>query len=159
MQNYMKERGLLNTKDVFNELYINPVVAEFYEIVKIITHMYGSLFPLDEYGAPPNYADICYKDGKTSYSLKPRDTFDPEAFENVEEMIELLGYDEWLRAFCFIKARETNKDTSQREFDDIVKEAISLKNYLDIQSALVYINKKFDPLEISYFQGSPSFRF
>ena len=155
----MRARGYVSTKDVFKKLYFSPVLAEFYEIVRVITSMYADLFAPDEEGRPPTYADICHQNGKTSYSLKPRATVDLAQFENMSEMIQLLGEDEWLRAFCFIKGRETNRDTSQKEFDDIVKEAISLKNSLDIDSALRYINKKFNPLKVSYFQGSPSFQF
>ena len=158
-QDYMKARGYLSTKDVFNKLYFSPLQAEFYEAVKVITYMYADLFPLDENGTPPTYAHICHENGKTSYSLKPRATFDPTQFANMDEMIEVLGLDEWLRAFCFIKGREANRETAQQEFDDIVREAISLKNYLDIEAALRYINEKFNPLKVSYFQGSPSFQF
>ena len=159
MKEYMNNRGYKNTKDMFNKLYRSPVVAEFYDIAEGVTRMYAGVFPPDDDGQPATYASICHKGGKTSYSLKPRPTLDISQIQSVDEMVEILGVDEWLRAFCYIKAKESNRQTSQKEFDDIVREAISLNKYLDIQRALGYINDKFNPLKVSHFQGSPSFRF
>lgn len=159
MKKYMEDRGYLNMKSIFNNLYFSPGNLEFYEIVKSVVSMYAEIFSLDDAGNPPTYASICHYNGKTSYTLKPRDVFDLNSFSSVDEMIDILGIDDWIRAFTFIKASELNADTSQSEFDDIVKEAQALNKYLDIQRALGYINDKFNPLKVSHFQGSPSFRF
>jgi len=159
MIQYMKNREYRNLQSVFNELYFNPVNLEFYEIVKSVVAMYAETFPLDDAGNPSTYASICHRDGKTSYTLKPRDVFDLNDFSSVDEMIDILGINDWIRAFAFIKAVELNQGTTQQEFEDIVKEAQALNKHLDIQRALGYISDRFNPLKVSFIQGSPTIRF
>ena len=116
--------------------------------------MYAEIFT-----SGSTYADICYKDGKTSYSLRPRETFDPSKFKSLEEMVDYLGFSFWLRAYGFIKAREINKDLTQKEFDDIVTESVTINKHIDTGAALAYINDKLDPLEQSELDKKPSFIF
>ncbi len=151
---YMQKRGYLNSQDMFNKLYFNPLQAEFYEIVKMINMLYYEIFPPGS-----TTATICHSNGKTSYSLKPREVYNPNHFDSLDEMISMMGYPTWLRTYAFIKGVEINSAISQEQFDDIVKESISLNKYLDIESALGYINSKFDPLTVSTNKRSPRFRF
>ena len=159
MRRYMENREYRNLQSVFNNLYFNPVNLEFYEIVKSVVAMYAETFPLDDAGNPSTYASICHHDGKTSYTLKPRDVFDLNDFSSVDEMIDILGINDWIRSFAFIKAVELNQGTTQQEFEDIVKEAQALNKHLDIQRALGYISDRFNPLKVSLIQGSPTIRF
>ena len=154
MKNYMMTSGFVNMKDAFDNLYFNPFSPEFFELVKMLNFVYAEIF---EPGS--TYADICYKDGKTSYSLKPRETFDPSEFKSLEEMINYLGYPFWLRAYGFIKAREINKNLTQKQFDDIIKETVTINKHLGTESALAYINDKFNPLDDSDHDRKPSFVF
>ena len=154
MRKYMQKNGILNASSMFEKLFFNPLQAEFFEIVKMISYMYSEAYPPGS-----TYAEICYKDGKTSYSLKEREIFRPQDFDSLEDMISYLGINTWLRAFCFIKAREANVDLSQREFDDIVEKATNLNKSLDIDAALGYISDKFNPLFLSDFDQKPTFRF
>jgi hypothetical protein len=154
MQEYMRKRGVLNAQDMFDKMYFNPLLPEFYEFVKMVSFLYADIFSPDG-----TVAKICYRNGKTSYSLTRRERYNPRAVENVDELVSFLGYSTWLRAYAYIKAREISVNISQKEFDDIVREACSLQKYLDISKALLYINDKFDPLTISDLQGSPTFIF
>ena len=154
MQEYMRKRGVLNAQDMFDKMYFNPLLPEFYEFVKMVSFLYADIFSPDG-----TVAKICYRNGKTSYSLTRRERYNPRAVENVDELVSFLGYSTWLRAYAYIKAREISMNISQKEFDDIVREACSLQKYLDISKALLYINDKFDPLTISDLQGSPTFIF
>jgi len=154
MKEYMKARGYYNMKDMFRQLYFNPLVAEFFEIVKMINVMYTDVFPVGS-----KYTEICYKSGKTSHTLKERVVFDPSLYANLPELISALGYPFWLRVYSFIKGMEVNSTASQKEFDDIVEEAVELNKYLDTEDALMYINSKFDPLKVSNSQKSPTFKF
>jgi len=154
MQEYMKASGYANMKDAFDNLYFNPFSPEFYELIKMLNFIYAEAFQPGS-----TYAEICYKNGKTSYSLKPREHFDPTLFNSLEEMTEYLGYPFWLRVYGFIKAREINKDLTQREFDDIIRESVVINKHIDTDSALAYINKKFNPLETPTIDRKPSFVF
>jgi hypothetical protein len=154
MQEYIKASGFANMKDAFDNLYFNPFSPEFFELVKMVNFVYAEVF---EPGS--TYAEICYKDGKTSYSLKPREVFDPSQFKSLDEMVNYLGYPFWIRAYGFIKAREINKDLTQREFDDIIEESVTINKHLGTDSALTYINDKFNPLEESDLDRKPSFVF
>tara|TARA_Y100001938_G_scaffold149495_2_gene236524 strand:- start:779 stop:1963 length:1185 start_codon:yes stop_codon:yes gene_type:complete len=154
MRKYMQAAGYANMKDSFDNLYFSPFTAEFYEIVKLINFMYTEIFT-----SGSTYADVCYKNGKTTYSLKPREIFDPSHFNSLEEMINYLGYPFWLRAYGFLKAREINKDLTQREFDDRIQEAVTINKHVDTAAALGYINDKFNPLEQSSLDKKPSFVF
>lgn len=154
MKKYMQRSGYANVDQVFEELYFSPMQAEFYEIVKMISFLYSEAYPPGS-----TYAEMCYKNGKTSYSLKPRETFNPQDFNTLQELISYMGASTWLRIYSFIKAREVNIDLSQREFDDIVEKATNLNKVLDIDAALVYINDKFNPLFVSEFNQKPTFRF
>lgn len=154
MKNYMMASGFVNMKDAFDNLYFNPFSPEFFELVKMLNFVYAEIF---EPGS--TYADICYKDGKTSYSLKPRETFDPSEFKSLEEMINYLGYPFWLRTYGFIKAMEINKNLTQKQFDDIIKETVTINKHFGIDSALAYINDKFNPLDDSDHDRKPSFVF
>ncbi len=154
MISYMKKSGYANMQDVFSELTFNPLSPEFYELVKMINFSYSEVFK-------PNstVADVCYREGKTSYSLKPREMFDPSQFKSLEEMVDYMGYAFWLRAYAFIKAREINKNLTQKEFDDIVKESIAIQKHVDTEASLSYINDKFNPLMNSDFNRKPTFTF
>jgi len=154
MTDYMKRNGYANMDDVFSQLFFSPVVAEFNEFVKLVHALYFAVFPADA-----DYAEVCYKDGKTSFSVKPRETLDPANFKSLPDMISYLGYPFWIRAFCFLKVREANKNFTQKEFDDFVREVEGIKKYVDIEAALVYINKTINPLMISNFDGKPTFSF
>jgi len=154
MRKYMQDTGYANMKDSFDNLYFSPFSAEFYEIVKLINFMYAEIFT-----SGSTYADICHKDGKTSYSLKPREVLDPAKFNSLEEMVDYLGFPFWIRVYGFIKAREINKDLTQREFDDIIRESVVINKHIDTDSALAYINKKFNPLETPTIDRKPSFVF
>ena len=154
MKKYMEKNGYANMQDVFEEMYFNPLLPEFYEIVKMINILYSDIFPKGG-----TYAEICYKNGKTSYSLKPRETYDPSSFASLEEMIEHFGYPFYIRVYAWIKAREANADISQKKFDDIVRDAANLKKAVDIEAAVVYINNKFDPLADSKFDKKATFTF
>jgi len=154
MKKYMQRNGHANAAQVFEELYFSPMQAEFYEVVKMISFIYSEAFP-----SGSTYAETCYKNGKTSYSLKPRETFRPQDFGSLEELVSYMGISTWLRIYSFIKAREVNINLSQREFDDTVEKAINLNKVLDIESALVYINDRFNPLFISEFNQKPTFKF
>jgi hypothetical protein len=154
MKKYMQRNDHANVADVFDKLYFSPMKAEFYEIVKMISFLYSETYPPGS-----TYAEICYKNGKTSYSLKPRETFRAQDFTSLEDLISYMGISTWLRIYSFIKAREVNINLSQREFDDIVEKAINLNKVLDIESALVYINDRFNPLFISEFNQKPTFKF
>jgi hypothetical protein len=154
MQEYMRASGYVNMKDAFDNLYFNPFSPEFFELVKMVNFVYAEIF---EPGS--TYAEVCYKDGKTSYSLKPRETFDPSQFKSLEAMVDYLGYPFWLRAYGFIKAREINKNLTQKEFDDIIKESVTINKHLGTDSALAYINDKFNPLDDSDHDRKPSFVF
>lgn len=154
MQEYIKASGYANMKDAFDNLYFNPFSPEFYELVKMLNFVYAEVFKPGS-----TYAEICYKDGKTTYSLKPREVFDPTKFTSLDEMVNYLGYPFWIRAYGFIKAREINKSLTQLEFDDIIKESVTINKHLGMDSALAYINEKFNPLEQSDLDRKPSFIF
>ena len=154
MKKYMQRHGHANAAQVFDDLYFSPMQAEFNEIVKMISFVYSEAFP-----SGSTYAETCYKNGKTSYSLKPRETFRPQDFNSLEGLVSYLGVPTWLRIYSFIKAREVNINLSQREFDDIVEKATNLHKVLDIDASLVYINDKFNPLFVSEFNQKPTFKF
>ena len=59
----------------------------------------------------------------------------------------------------FIKARESNRDVSQQEFDNIVKKAVNMEKSLDRLSALRYINDEFNPLFVEQSDRKPNFVF
>jgi len=154
MQRYMKRRNYANIVDFFNQAYFSPLVAEFNEFVKLVNAVYFNTFPPES-----EYVRVCYKDGKTSHTVKYRDNFDPNKFTSLEEMMDYMGKPFWLRAFCFLKVREANKNFTQKEFDDFVDEVAGVNKYVDMKEALVYINKRIDPLKVSEFTGKPTFRF
>lgn len=154
MKKYMQRNGHMNVSDMFDKLFFSPMKAEFYEIVKMISFLYSEAYPTGS-----TYAEICYKDGKTSYSLKEREVFRPQDFRSLEQLISHGGFPMWLRAYSFMKAREVNMDLTQKEFDDIVDKATNLNKLLDIDAALVYINDKFNPLFVSDFNKKPNFNF
>lgn len=154
MKKYMQRNKILNVAAMFDELFFSPLKAEFYEIARVITAVYSEAFP-----AESTYAEICYKDGKTTYSLKEREVIDLNNFPRIDDLVSFLGIETWLRVFSFIKAREVNIDLSQREFDDIVEKAVNLNKSLDIDAALSYINDKFNPLFLSDFDQKPNFKF
>jgi len=154
MRKYMQDTGYANMKDSFDNLYFSPFSAEFYEIVKLINFMYAEIFT-----SGSTYADICHKDGKTSYSLKPREVLDPAKFNSLEEMVDYLGFPFWIRVYGFIKAREINKDLTQKEFDDTIRESVMINKHVGTGSALTYINDKFNPLEQTELDKKPSFIF
>jgi len=154
MQKYMAKAGYVNMKDMFDKLFFNPVEPEFYEIVKIISYMYSDLFPKHS-----TVANICHQNGKTTYSLKPRKGFNAKQFGTMGELVEHMGYPFWIRVYAYLKAREVNIHLTQKEFDDIVREAQSYEKHVDIKTALVYINDRFDPLVNSDFNEKPTFRF
>jgi len=154
MREYMQKGGYANVQDVFSTLAFRPMLPEFFEFVKTVNFSYSEVFKPGS-----TVAEICYKNGKTSYSLKPREYFDPTEFKSLEEMIAYMGYPFWLRAYSFVKAREINKNLTQKEFDDIVREAISIQKHIDTEASLMYINDKFNPLMDSDFDKKPTFTF
>ena len=147
----MEERGYLNMKDFFDKNYFTPIMAEFVEVVKFLSVVY-----VEEFGQDDKYVDICYKAGKTTYSVKNRDIYTPDS---VKDMLDYIGVPTWMRIFSFIKAREANADVSQHEFDEIVKTATEMQKSLDTVAALVYINDKFNPLFESKLDRKPKFKF
>ena len=154
MVEYMNKAGYANMQDVFSTMTFSPTLPEFYELVKMINFSYSEVFKPGS-----TSAEVCYKNGKTSYSLKQREIFDPSQFKSLEEMIDYMGYPFWLRAYSFIKAREINKNLTQKEFDDMVREAIAIQKYVDLEASLSYINDKLNPLMDSDFDRKPTFTF
>lgn len=154
MTEYMKKTGYENMSDVFDRMFFKPLVPEFYEFVNFVSSVYVHAFPEDY-----NYTEVCHKNGTTYYTIKEREAFDVSQFGNTKDIISHIGEDVWLRAYCFIKVRESNKNFTQKEFDDFVREVTGVNKFVDIEAALVYINNKIDPLKISEFPGKPTFRF
>ena len=151
MQELLKLAGHINLKGFFDNAFYTPYEEEFNEMVQFISDFYASEFSQEE-----SYAEICHKNGKTSYSLKTRPTFEPATIQGA---ISDLGIDYWLRVFTFIKAREANKDISQQEFDNIVKKAVNIEKSLDRTAALRYINDEFSPLFVEQSDRKPNFVF
>ena len=151
MQELLKQSGHVNLKGFFDNAFYTPYEEEFNELVRYISDFYASQFSQES-----SYAEICYKRGKTSYSLKTRPVFDPATIQGA---ISDLGIDYWLRVFTFIKARESNRDVSQQEFDNIVKKAVNMEKGLDRLSALRYINDEFNPLFVEQSDRKPNFVF
>jgi hypothetical protein len=154
MTEYMKKTGYENMSDVFDRMFFKPLVPEFYEFVNFASSVYIQTFPEDY-----NYTEVCHKNGTTYYTIKEREVFDASQLGNTQDIISYIGEDVWLRAYCFIKIRESNKNFTQKEFDDFVREVTAMNKYVDIEAALVYINKRIDPLKVSEFSGKPTFRF
>ena len=135
-------------------MFFNPLVPEFYEFVNFVSSVYVTAFPEDS-----NYTEVCHKGGTTYFTIKEREVLDVTRFGTTKDIISYVGEDVWLRAYCFIKARESNKNFTQKEFDDFVREVTGVNKFVDIEAALVYINKKINPLTISEYPGKPTFRF
>lgn len=151
MQELLKLAGHINLKGFFDNAFYTPYEEEFNEMVQFISDFYAS-----EFSQESSYAEICHKNGKTSYSLKTRPTFN---FATIQGAVSDLGIDYWLRVFTFIKAREANADMSQQEFDNIVKKAVNMEKSLDRLSALRYINDEFNPLRVEQSDRKPNFVF
>jgi len=144
MQEYMKNRDILNLKDFFKKRAVEPLLAEFNELVMFVSSLYPELL-----GDFDPLVDICHKNGKTTHKMRQRETFNPTG---LEQCLAMGGVSKWLRLYTFIKAHEVSKKTTQREFDKIVTKAISMNKNLDIISALVYINEEFNSA-LSYKNG------
>jgi hypothetical protein len=151
MQELLKLAGHINLKGFFDNAFYTPYEEEFNEMVQFISDFYAS-----EFSQESSYAEICHKNGKTSYSLKTRPTFN---FATIQGAVSDLGIDYWLRVFTFIKAREANADMSQQEFDNIVKKAVNMEKSLDRLAALRYINDEFNPLRVEQSDRKPNFVF
>lgn len=151
MQELLKLAGYINLKGFFDKAFYTPYEEEFNEMVQFISDFYAS-----EFSQESSFAEICHKNGKTSYSLKTRPTFD---FATIQGAISDLGIDYWLRVFTFIKAREANADMTQQEFDNIVKKAVNMEKSLDRLAALRYINDEFNPLRVEQSDRKPNFVF
>ncbi len=154
MQEYMKRRNYENVADLFNQSYFMPLVAEFNEFVKLVNAVYFNTFPPDS-----EYVEVCYRGGKTTHVVKSRENYNPNEFTSIKDMIDYMGAPFWIRAYCFLKAREANRPYTQKEFDDFVSEASGINKHVDMEAALVYINKKTDPLKPSKLAEKPTFRF
>lgn len=151
MQELLKLAGHTNLKGFFDDAFYTPYEEEFNEMVQFVSDFYAS-----EFSQESSYAEICHKNGKTSYSLKTRPTFN---FATIQGAISDLGIDYWLRVLAFIKAMETNKNISQQEFDNIVKKAVNIEKSLDRLAALRYINDEFNPILVEQSDKKPNFVF
>lgn len=148
MKQSMSEHGFSSLQELFSEVYIDPSMVCFEMYLVMLKRIYGNLILKN-----PQYVVLDYSTGASSTSIRTREVVN---FRSPRDIMEKLGVFLTLKLYVSTRIRERNLDFTQQQFDSVVTKAVALKKQVDLDSAIVYINRKTS--EGSSSDQKPDFR-
>jgi len=132
MQPYLRKYGISNIQNLFSTRYKKIFFDDVKELKELFYRAY-IIFIDNNLSYEPSYKDIC-GNKITLYERKS---------VTYQEFIKDFPNQFWVRLYTYFKNYETQKNLTQVQFDNIVREANELVKIGNIDSALIYLNNYF----------------
>lgn len=132
MKPYLNNYGINNIKDLFTIRY-KKIFLDDLEELKATYYRAYVIFINNNLAYEKSYKEL--SSGNTKYFERKSLTYD--------EFIKEYPDQFWIRLYVYFKNYETNKNLTQVQFENIVREANELVKINKILSALIYLNNFF----------------
>jgi hypothetical protein len=133
MISYMKKYNLETYNDVFKKQYIETYKADILKLRNFVFDAYNKF--VDSY---PGYVMITACDDGYRQQNLTRKKIDQKDF------LAKYGINYWIKLYCFLRARETNIDYSQKQLEVFITDAVQKYNSSGLDASMLYINNLFN---------------
>ena len=147
MKKYLKKYGVNNLKQVFESYYATAFHTDIEVLRMYLKNMYKA-FIVANPNVKRRVPSPTLKDA-AAYKLTQRATLTDQEFD------EKYPPEWWIRYYTYIRAKETNRPWDQNKFEMVVRTAQKKAKFLNMSSALEYINKACGGFR-KYLHGYPT---